>query len=822
MAIEDALIKQSGQSMMAAKARALMGREKNKGCLGDLSPSPVALEPPFRDFAGRTQDAHLDGYAFFEPSPKQEDIVRLKIWVSPDGNLDWTRSELFLKQLSNVSHRVGFEVVGNEDQIAFTILCHRDDLPIVKSAFLGEFERCTLSDSDSTTFDDFSPEVWKDIVFNDYFPDPPYSHRLTGPSELHVSPYESLVTAMADIPKPAVGFYQTLFQPVSPDHDWHQNVQILLDLEYTAKLMSGLYPSQQYAQQSPSGDLRQMSSEVTAKAHNDKPFFATAIRVGLLGGREVGGDILRSLSPFVCLFQHGGRPLSHIHEKEYALHIDAEATRNMFLHGLTYRPGFLLNSLELSGLVHVPPASIFKFRQIPVDTLESLPPRSPTLSEGIVIGTCNYADTIRPVCISPRLQSRHSHIIGKSDMGKSSLLENMILQDIRNGTGVAILDPHGDLVNNLTRLIPEDCVDRTIHFNLGDQDWVPLWNPMLRIPGQDVGRAADDLVGSIKTLVTGWGDRLEHILRQAFLALLMIPNSTLLDVYNLLRHKSRETEILQRQILEHVDNEVTRQFWQHDFHEYRKDDLKPPQHKLGKLVNTGTVSLMLSQPESRFDFRKIMDDGQILLVDLSSVGSEVREILGCLFLAMLHLAAMSRADTAKDDRKPFRIYCDEAHRFVTDTVEDLISETRKFGVSLTLAHQYMSQFGTGKSDAISSVGSTIIFNVDMKDARYLTKDLRDMVEIRDLTTMDVGEAIARIGKEVVRIKTPMPPEIPDTHFREKIISLSRERYCMHKNEVRETIKKRHERWQTPFIGHASYSQDEEGHPITEEFEYDEW
>ena len=159
----------------------------------------------------------------------------------------------------------------------------------------------------------------------------------------------------------------------------------------------------------------------------------------------------------------------------------------------------------------------------------------------------------------------------------------MILDDVARGDGVAVLDPHGDLIERLLDLLPDSAVERTIHFHPGHPQWIPIWNPLQSVPGQDLGRTADDLVKALKSVVKDWGDRLEHLLRQAIYALLHVPGTTLLDVYYVLRGKSPRSNALRRRILESVDNEVAREFWTEDFNDYRKTDLAPPRHKLSKL-----------------------------------------------------------------------------------------------------------------------------------------------------------------------------------------------------------------------------------------------
>jgi hypothetical protein len=226
---------------------------------------------------------------------------------------------------------------------------------------------------------------------------------------------------------------------------------------------------------------------------------------------------------------------------------------------------------------------------------------------------------------------------------------------------------------------------------------------------------------------------------------------------------------------------------------------------------------MLSQPESLIDFRRVMDEGMVLLVNLSNLGSEVREILGCFMLSLFHLAALGRSDTPVKDRKQFHIYADEAHRFLTEALEDLIAETRKFGVSLTLAHHYLSQFGIQKVDALSSVGTTIIMNVDSKDARYLCKDLQGLVQYKDLISLEKGEAIVRIGTEVVRVKLRGPLKVPKRHFKDVIIKRSLRLYYKPVDIVRDLIRQRAAPWEHPISPPALL-----GHEKIEEFVYDEF
>ena len=828
MSIEKAMLERYRPAMLAARTHQMVGQEIVKGCQPDLATQPIALEPAYFPLDVSLQTDAVTVLPNFPAiaAVEMDDLVRLRVWVSPQQKCDWHRSERLLKQLYRVEHHVGLEIVGNDRRIDIMLLCHARDLSLLMTACQGEFERCALTLDRNPMLTAMPDGRWRrNLVFRDYYPPPPYSHLLTRPDELKLSAYGTLMSAMAHIQPPALGLYQILMQPVSPDHNWHYNVQRLLDIEFSAKLMSGWQSTQRLPQQTPSGDLRNMASDTQIKAHDDKPFFAAALRVAVIGSDEAH-SVLKSLTTFSSLIQHGGRPLDWLTETDYQAFLDVDEIKQMFMLGQSYRPGFLVNSWELTSLAHIPPAEIAEFRPRPLDTLETLAaPGDQSLAVGTPVGTCQFADRNDHVSIPRKYRCQHVHIVGRPGCGKSTLLEHMFRYDTGQGDGAAVIDPHGELAERLLRLVPAEHADRVIYIDPGDRKWVPMWNPLRCRGDQEPGRVADDLVRAFRSFVDGWGDRLAHLLRQAILGVLHLPNGSLLDVANLLRRKSNESEQLRKRVLALVEHQVTRLFWQKDFDNYSKADLAPPQHKLSKLLSEGPVSWMLSQPESAVDFRSIMDEGRILIVNLSNIGTDVRDILGSFMLSLMHQAAVSRSQVPGSTYRPFHIFCDEAHRFVTDAVEDLIAETRKFKVSLTLAHQYMSQFTTGKTHAVSSVNSTVIFNVNSTDAGYLMKDLQGRVEPEELTRLEVGQAVARIGPHIVRIKTYDPLIIPQTNLRDQIVEQSRRRYCRPVEQIKESVRQGREPGGTltpqAGMGHTELDRDSDTESPAEVYEYDE-
>ncbi len=267
------------------------------------------------------------------------------------------------------------------------------------------------------------------------------------------------------------------------------------------------------------------------------------------------------------------------------------------------------------------------------------------------------------VAIPSEIRLRHTHIIGSAGVGKSTLLENMALSDIQRGHGVAVLDPRGGLVSRLLRLIPREHAGRAIYFNPGDPDWIPLWNPLASTAGVARSHVADDLIRAFKSFMDGFGDRPEYLLRNAIFAVMHLPGGCLLDVADLLRKKSRRSRDIRAQLRPLLD-QYSATFWEEGFDTYGQADLTSAQHKLSKLLGSETVGAMLSRGESALDFRQIMDTGKILLVDLSNIDTDARNVLGCFVLSLLRLTALGRRTGSVEEPRPFHIYCDEAHRFI--------------------------------------------------------------------------------------------------------------------------------------------------------------
>lgn len=490
---------------------------------------------------------------------------------------------------------------------------------------------------------------------------------------------------------------------------------------------------------------------------------------------------LAAASVFLDLFQHGGRPLEYIHEGGFLQKLGPGDVHRMFTLGTAHRPGFLLNSEELSGFVHLPHVPEDDFRLCALmDVLDGLQPPVTRFEEGMLIGYRRQGGQRIPIHLPESALQRHGHLLGASGMGKSYLMETMCLQDIQKGCGVAVIDPHGDLVQRILGLLPEDALDRTVYFNPGDPDYVPMWN-ILSAPGLDPSRLADEFTGAFRAISEGWGDRLAHILRNVLSGLITLDGATLLDVPVLLGRNNPKRANLMKRAAAVQRNLSARRFWEHDLKDYTKNDFQPVLHKVSKLLSHDGLARTLAQPENRFDFRQMLANRSIFLADLSAFGPETRNILGSFLLSLIYLAALERVNVPASEYYPHRVYADEAHRFIVGPMSEIIAETRKRKVSLVLAHQYLTQFRPESIDALGSTAFTIIFHVLKKDAERLLHTIGGRLASDVLAELSPREAVARIGAEWMRLDTPECSAEVDATLRDRAIALSRERYYVPKD-----------------------------------------
>jgi len=348
----------------------------------------------------------------------------------------------------------------------------------------------------------------------------------------------------------------------------------------------------------------------------------------------------------------------------------------------------------------------------------------------------NFRNSKKPVGIYQADRLYHTYIIGKTGTGKTTMLRNMIQQDIRHLRGMTLLDPHGDLVESVYKSIPEHQKDNVIYINATDPNQPYGYNPIRRVAQDKRPLLAAGILSVFEHLFKdAWGSRIEHILRYVILTLLDQPQASFRDIPKILNDK-----IYRKQCQRNIISPDVLNFWKKEFYRYRDDALAPILSKTGAFLSYPTIKqIFVEPPKVSLSLRKVMDEGKILLVNLSKgiIGEDAARIIGSLFITSLGLAAFSRANVLESERKQFMIYIDEFQNFSGgNSMDTLLSELRKYKVGLVMAHQYIDQLdGDIRNAILGNIGTLISFRIGARDAPFIAKEMYPEFDTMDLTNL---------------------------------------------------------------------------------------
>jgi hypothetical protein len=415
----------------------------------------------------------------------------------------------------------------------------------------------------------------------------------------------------------------------------------------------------------------------------------------------------------------------------------------------------------------------------------------------LCIGTRTYwvSDEPKLVLLHPEDRAQHLYIVGKTGLGKSTLLRNLILQDLHAGRGVGLLDPHGDLAREVLELVPRSRANDVAYFNPGDLARPVGLNLLPRVPPDSAHLVVSGIVSAFRGIWgDSWGPRLEYILGHAVAALLDRGGLTILALPRLLADDGFRERVTSK-----VRDPVVRAFWRDEYARYerrfRLEAIAPLQNKIGRLLGNAPLRNIFGQVRNRLDVPFIMNRGRILVANLSkgAIGEDHARLLGALLVSQFQWAAMQRAANPDSPRTPFYLYIDEFQSFATEALTSILAEARKYGLALTIAHQYLDQLPDGiRQSVFGNTGNLIAFRVGQRDARILEEELGGDVKIGNLVSLGKHEIYARLlnhGKaaEPFRGRTLPPIRVSGAAKRAAIIRHSRERYGRPRKEVEEKI-----------------------------------
>lgn len=463
---------------------------------------------------------------------------------------------------------------------------------------------------------------------------------------------------------------------------------------------------------------------------------------------------------------------------------------------------FLLNVKEMATIFHLPnitvqTPNIYWVRSKKVEPPNDLPKASTDKDAPVTsVGKTNFRGINLEFGIKTLDRRRHMYIIGKTGMGKSTLLENMVFSDIQAGRGVAVVDPHGDLAEAVINFVPSWRTNDVIIFDPSDREWPIAFNMLENIDPQLNTIVASGLVGIFKKIyANSWGPRLEHILRNTVLSLLEYPNTTMLGIPRILQDSD-----FRRKVIRKIEDPLVKSFWINEFEamepRQKIEAISPILNKVGQFLSSPIVRNILGQVNSKIDFRWAMDNHKIVVINLSKgkIGEDNSSLLGAMMITKFQIDAMSRANIPEKERVDFYLYVDEFQNFATDSFATILSEARKYRLNLTMANQYIAQMPEEVRDAVfGNVGTILSYQVGFDDAEYLSGQFGEEVLPNDLVNLSKFTAYMRLLIDGMPSKTfsletlPPPDYHPDADRREKVIRLARERYCSPKVVVEDKI-----------------------------------
>ncbi len=406
--------------------------------------------------------------------------------------------------------------------------------------------------------------------------------------------------------------------------------------------------------------------------------------------------------------------------------------------------------------------------------------------------------------IKAKDRTKHIYVIGKTGMGKSTVLENMAIQDLQNGEGMAFIDPHGNTADKLLNYVSAERIHDVVYFAPFDTDYPISFNVMEDVGPDKRHLVVSGLMSAFKKLFgeESFSDRMQYILQNTILALLEYPGATMLGINKMLTDK-----VYRNKVIANVTDMSVKAYWTQEYANYTErfaqEAIPAIQNKIGQFTSNPLIRNIIGQPKSSFDFRKIMDDGKIMIINLSKgrVGESNANLLGSMLITKIYLAAMSRADISEKILKNlpnFYLYVDEFQSFANESFADILSEARKYKLNLTVAHQYIEQMAEEVRAAVfGNVGTMITFRVGAYDAEVLEKEFAPQFTAEDLVNLGIYQMYLKLMINGVSSfpfsATGLPPfPEPVISYKKEIIESSRKQFAVPKIEVEGNIQKWHD------------------------------
>ncbi len=696
-----------------------------------------------------------------------ETIKEISIVVPQNYKTNSEYIEQCLLSITVGSSPVSFEIVGTGESIIVQFACRESDTNSVRQQLHAFFPECFITEKENSFFemllDDDENVAVVDFGLSEEFMRPLRIFKNFDPD-----PLTSVFGVLDNLYSQEIGIVQILFKPaISPwVHSIFRSVSDNIGGSFfvdAPEMMNLAYEKCKY------------------------PLFAVTLRVtGRGASQQRSWEIVQSLARCFNVFNdpHSNKliPLTN-HEYQNFSHVEDVILRQ------SHRTGMLLNNAELVSLLHFPSSSVIA-RKLRRQQCKNIEAPSVVVGNQFIIGENVYNGRSAMVSLSHEQRLRHMHILGATGTGKSTLLLHLITQDIQNGLGVAVLDPHGDLIDSIIERMPENRYDDVILFDPGDVEYSVGFNILEAQSEIEKTILASDLVEIFRRFSSSWGDRMRIVFGNAVATLLESDRScSLMDLRRFLIEKEYREEILSE-----VKDSHLHYFWKKDFPFLEKVTLSSILTRLDSFTRPKVIRNIISQQHG-IDLKSIVDTKKILLIKLAQgiIGEENAYLLGSLLVAKMHQVVLQRQLQKSDDREPFYFYVDEFQNFIMPSMKAILTGARKYHFGLILAHQDLQQLWESDTalanSLLSNAGTRIYFRVGDFDAQKLESGFTHF-DRNDLQNLSTGEAIVRVGRADhdfnVRTFPPTQTNLQSaTKNRETVISLSRKKYGSQVSQVNE-------------------------------------
>ncbi|MDA1277207.1 MAG: type IV secretion system DNA-binding domain-containing protein [Verrucomicrobia bacterium] len=716
-----------------------------------------------------------------EPEPemvaKRRDLIELQTLLP--ANLDISRDafEQFLLSLSLCREPVTFELLGLPGQSGAQFAVSRRDASLVGQQLQAFFPEAVFQPQQNTL-----ATAWMEMesAVVEFGLGNEFMLRLASGK---LDPFVGIIGALAGLRENELGLVQVIFRRAR--QPWAESImRAVMDNNGDAFFSNA------------PGLLEEARKKIS------RPLYAAVVRIATQSEDfdrtwEIARHLAGSLNTFT---NPAGNELIPLTNDDYPLssHVEDLLLRQ------SRRSGMLLNTDELIGFVHLPGAVVRSPKLLRETKKTKAAPAKLSRPGGVLLGRNIHQGRTLDVRMGPEERVRHMHVVGASGTGKSTLLLNCIRQDIENGQGVGVLDPHGDLVEDILALIPPERIDDVVLVDPADEEYSVGFNILLAHSDLEKTLLASDLVSIFQRLSTSWGDQMGSVLQNAILAFLeSSAGGTLADMRRFLVDPGFRAEFLKTV----ADPDVVF-YWKKTFPQLTGNrSIGPVLTRLETFLSPKSIRYMMSQPVNRLDFADILDSGKIFLAKLSQgqIGRENAFLLGSLMVAKFQQTAMSRQRMAAEARRDFWLYIDEFHNFITPSMAEILTGARKYRLGLTLAHQELRQLQRDSEVAgavMSNTHTRVVFRVGDEDARKLGEGF-GFFEAKDLQNLGTGEAIVRVERSDFDFNLAVPqferpPQWEAQENRRRIIEASRKKYGTSRADIEAALlAKLHSEDETP-------------------------